>query len=1129
MEGLDPETRFAKEAVPEGRPSLRLAPALQNAIRECRPTVLEELIARGVSTNAPVRHEDIEGYITALGLLALQPFNDKTITLIDILLKSNANIDGRGSTGDTPLILACRLKNVTVAEHLLKSGANVNTRGMNNITALGNAAALTSVCSTIPFANHHGARLMRMLFEYKADFNETANICALEEAARTNNLLGVEVCIEYGVPLPSLNISLTSVLTVWQATPIYNVIEHERETRRLAEEEKERQRIISADASLLSYFQQRFEKLSDGDAAAGAPRASKEAILDVPQSPRSSEDSVDREHRISQARENRNFKRMYKRFLRKARGPCGRLNRDIRFQVCMFFILLVALFLPDIWVIGEGSAEALDVILAIVIIAFIVEFTVQMIGLRMYSGTFFCYMDILGCVSVFLDFSFFQDAIMPESGGGKSEQRLVIAQTARLAKLGARAGRFSKLVKLLRFLPGMRSTDTRGVSTAKNISSQLNHAVSQRAAILIILLVLIIPAFAMVTTSFPEQDLSLDAWGQTLFWAADGESFAALLSEFKEFYLKLDPKFFPFEYVLKRKENDVWTETRQFLTEKNWAPPNRRQDIVSRSTSNDSAELVINYNFAVATKLDSAMNIALISFIMIMLLMFSLVLMNVVGHMVLRPLESLLYQVHTMASTIYSSVTDMSTTLKDDDDEENGLQTQTFEDDLDPSTMLGAETVILEKVVLKMAVLSEITMKKATIDAETMAALNPEAAVAVESSESESDEEGMLETEAAVEAENAEISKANVKLEMINSWLFQPHDLDRHQQNLVARWFFYGDMDMCYWLKNVAEIEVPEMQSFIEAIAQAYVETNPYHSWTHGVDVTHCVFTLMRLWRAETYLKIQERFALLVGSMSHDVGHPGYNNPFLVETSHKLALRYNDKSPLENMHCAVLFDFAVKREGTAILNNLPKSLYSEVRKVCVEAIFHTDMVHHFAMVKDIQMLYEVNSEPIKAGWDADNWTDDVWDIPQSTINTFSQADNRLLIRNLFLHVADISNSLKPFVICSKWASVVLDEFFLQGDKEKELGIPVQMLNDRDKVNRPFSQIGFIEFIVSPLLFAATRVFPPLAPMTETMAANVRQWHREWVEISDPTDEANLAVQERISKIEAGVTECTFRG
>ena len=29
----------------------------------------------------------------------------------------------------------------------------------------------------------------------------------------------------------------------------------------------------------------------------------------------------------------------------------------------------------------------------------------------------------------------------------------------------------------------------------------------------------------------------------------------------------------------------------------------------------------------------------------------------------------------------------------------------------------------------------------------------------------------------------------------------------------------------------------------------------------------------------------------------------------------------------------------------------------------------------------------------------------------------------------------------------------VDEFFAQGDKEKELGIPVGMLNDRDKVNR----------------------------------------------------------------------------
>ena len=68
------------------------------------------------------------------------------------------------------------------------------------------------------------------------------------------------------------------------------------------------------------------------------------------------------------------------------------------------------------------------------------------------------------------------------------------------------------------------------------------------------------------------------------------------------------------------------------------------------------------------------------------------------------------------------------------------------------------------------------------------------------------------------------------------------------------------------------------------------------------------------------------RFGLLVAAVGHDLGHPGLNNPFLVErrpqfrsgfsqlhwlnvvrTRHEVAVTYNDRSPLENMHCAKLF------------------------------------------------------------------------------------------------------------------------------------------------------------------------------------------------------------------------------
>merc|ERR1712226_1270737 len=103
------------------------------------------------------------------------------------------------------------------------------------------------------------------------------------------------------------------------------------------------------------------------------------------------------------------------------------------------------------------------------------------------------------------------------------------------------------------------------------------------------------------------------------------------------------------------------------------------------------------------------------------------------------------------------------------------------------------------------------------------------------------------------------------------------------------------------------------------------------------------------------------RYALVLSGVCHDIGHPGLSNVFLVETSHELAIRYNDHSPLENMHCARLFEI-VSQTKTAIFSELNKAEYREVRQVCIEAILHTDNQYHFAMLKDVQMLYEMNSD-----------------------------------------------------------------------------------------------------------------------------------------------------------------------
>ena len=82
------------------------------------------------------------------------------------------------------------------------------------------------------------------------------------------------------------------------------------------------------------------------------------------------------------------------------------------------------------------------------------------------------------------------------------------------------------------------------------------------------------------------------------------------------------------------------------------------------------------------------------------------------------------------------------------------------------------------------------------------------------------------------------------------------------------------------------------------------------------------------------------RFGLLLAAVGHDLGHPGVNNPFLVEpgscgpphlshpasfachdlrTRHELAVTYNDRSPLENMHCSKLFQILREPETNVFL------------------------------------------------------------------------------------------------------------------------------------------------------------------------------------------------------------------
>jgi hypothetical protein len=169
------------------------------------------------------------------------------------------------------------------------------------------------------------------------------------------------------------------------------------------------------------------------------------------------------------------------------------------------------------------------------------------------------------------------------------------------------------------------------------------------------------------------------------------------------------------------------------------------------------------------------------------------------------------------------------------------------------------------------------------------------------------------------------------------------------------------------------------------------------------------------------------------------------------------------------------------------------------------------MAKHGDMIKELGLMYQMNSESF------DNQE------PGPVVNASQQ--NVHLVLQALLHCADVSNPMKPWELCRLQADLCLDEFFAQGDKEKALGVPVQFLCDRLKVNRPTSQIGFIEFMILPMCEASVRLFPQLDSLAENLGRNVKKWNDLWHRESCPeqaeserTSARTLKVAERCQKL-----------
>ena len=288
-----------------------------------------------------------------------------------------------------------------------------------------------------------------------------------------------------------------------------------------------------------------------------------------------------------------------------------------------------------------------------------------------------------------------------------------------------------------------------------------------------------------------------------------------------------------------------------------------------------------------------------------------------------------------------------------------------------------------------------------------------------------------------------------------------------------------------------------------------YPDSTPYHNYWHVTDVMHTVYIMLTRFKAGALLSPSEILGLVVAALCHDLEHPGLGNSYQVNAQTELALRYNDCSVLESHHAALA---SVVVRDSALFGGLPDTVARASRKVMLSAILATDMTCHFGLTSDLRGVAERHVKRMQyltgasrvakvctaaelAAHGSEYGIEGTATKPAEGYELAASipAADREIVYKTLLHAADISNPAKSWALCKLWSDRVVEEFHLQGDREKAESLPVSPNMDRDNTNQAKMSLNFIDFIVAPLLVAMTTLLPPMQEACDSLAANRAQW------------------------------------
>ncbi|XP_050714060.1 dual specificity calcium/calmodulin-dependent 3',5'-cyclic nucleotide phosphodiesterase 1A-like isoform X3 [Eriocheir sinensis] len=300
-------------------------------------------------------------------------------------------------------------------------------------------------------------------------------------------------------------------------------------------------------------------------------------------------------------------------------------------------------------------------------------------------------------------------------------------------------------------------------------------------------------------------------------------------------------------------------------------------------------------------------------------------------------------------------------------------------------------------------------------------------------------------------------------LKSVDEWNFDVWKLQEASANTPLRCLAYELLNR-YGLLHKFKMPPATLETFLTQVESGYCKyKNPYHNNVHAADVLQTMHYMLSQTGLMNWLNDVEILATLMAALVHDYEHTGTTNNFHVMSGSETAILYNDRAVLENHHICAAFRL-LRAEEHNVLVNLSREEYREFRTLVIEMVLATDMSSHFQQIKAMKTMLALQDTSL----------------------------DKAKSLSLVLHCCDISHPSKNWALHERWTTQLLEEFFRQGDKERELGLPYSPLCDRNNTLVAESQIGFIDFIVDPSLGVCGDLLDKVAalsvpPSTPTIA------------------------------------------